>query len=141
MSYVKQVIVMRKDLGMPKGKMISQGAHASMKFILDNSIFSGDEEYFSMKMSSTNSDVIRSNRDAVELWMVSNFKKICVYVDSEEQLLSVIDLAEKSGLIVSKILDSGLTCFNGVPTLTCAAIGPAFEDQLVDITDDLKLLF
>ena len=31
----KQVIVMRKDLGMRKGKMIAQGAHASLKVVLD----------------------------------------------------------------------------------------------------------
>ena len=31
----KQVIVIRKDLNMRKGKMIAQGAHASMKVILD----------------------------------------------------------------------------------------------------------
>lgn len=31
----KQVIVMRKDLGMRKGKMIAQGAHAAMKALLD----------------------------------------------------------------------------------------------------------
>jgi len=29
----KQVIVMRKDLNMRKGKMIAQGAHASMAFL------------------------------------------------------------------------------------------------------------
>ena len=32
---VKQVIVMRKDLNMRKGKMIAQGAHASMRVLLD----------------------------------------------------------------------------------------------------------
>ena len=31
----KQVIVLRKDLNMRKGKMVAQGAHASMKAILD----------------------------------------------------------------------------------------------------------
>lgn len=31
----KQVIVMRKDLNMRKGKMIAQGSHASMAVILD----------------------------------------------------------------------------------------------------------
>ena len=31
----KQVIVMRKDLGMRKGKMIAQGAHASLKVLTD----------------------------------------------------------------------------------------------------------
>lgn len=32
---VKQVIVIRKDLNMRKGKMIAQGAHASMKVFFD----------------------------------------------------------------------------------------------------------
>ena len=31
----KQVIIIRKDLNMRKGKMIAQGAHASMKVISD----------------------------------------------------------------------------------------------------------
>jgi PTH2 family peptidyl-tRNA hydrolase len=31
----KQVIIIRKDLNMRKGKMIAQGAHASMKAIFD----------------------------------------------------------------------------------------------------------
>ena len=35
MDRAKQVIVMRKDLNMRKGKMIAQGAHASMKVLLD----------------------------------------------------------------------------------------------------------
>lgn len=34
MNEIKQVIVMRTDLNMRKGKMIAQGAHASMKFLL-----------------------------------------------------------------------------------------------------------
>ena len=32
---IKQVIVMRTDLGMRKGKMIAQGAHASMKVFFE----------------------------------------------------------------------------------------------------------
>jgi PTH2 family peptidyl-tRNA hydrolase len=32
---VKQVIVMRKDLNMRKGKMVAQGAHASMKVMME----------------------------------------------------------------------------------------------------------
>lgn len=38
MEKVKQVIVMRKDLNMRKGKMISQGSHASLKVFLDYNI-------------------------------------------------------------------------------------------------------
>jgi len=32
---MKQVIIIRKDLNMRKGKMIAQGAHASMKATLN----------------------------------------------------------------------------------------------------------
>lgn len=39
---VKQVIVMRKDLNMRKGKMIAQGAHASVDALL--SLFSRTEK-------------------------------------------------------------------------------------------------
>ena len=35
MKEPKQVIVMRKDLNMRKGKIISQGSHVSMKVFLD----------------------------------------------------------------------------------------------------------
>jgi peptidyl-tRNA hydrolase len=31
----KQVIVMRKDLGMRKGKMVAQGAHAAMVWLIE----------------------------------------------------------------------------------------------------------
>ena len=39
---IKQVIVMRTDLHMRKGKMIAQGAHASMKVFFDQMQDVGD---------------------------------------------------------------------------------------------------
>jgi peptidyl-tRNA hydrolase len=38
----KQVIVLRKDLNMRKGKMVAQGAHASMRAILNGARREGD---------------------------------------------------------------------------------------------------
>ena len=38
------------------------------------------------------------------------------------------------------IVDAGLTEFNGVPTKTCIAIGPANPDDIDEITKHLKLL-
>ena len=35
MKDIKQVIIIRKDLNMRKGKMIAQGSHSSMKVLFD----------------------------------------------------------------------------------------------------------
>lgn len=128
MKNIKQVIVMRKDLNMRKGKMIAQGSHASMKFILDNSI--KDKEGFTFKFP---------NED-IKQWLLGNFKKITVCVNSEEELLEIYEQAKKAGIIVSLITDNGLTEFNGVPTNTCIAIGPCEDSEVDAITGHLKLL-
>jgi len=127
MSKMKQVIVMRKDLNMRKGKMISQGAHASLKAVIEN-----------------------LEDPQVKEWLDGLFTKICVSVDSKEELFDIYDFAksliyytkddEKRVVPCAIIEDSGLTEFNGVPTYTCCAIGPA-EDTVIDqITGKLKLL-
>ena len=79
----KQVIVMRKDLNMRKGKMITQGSHASMAFLTKgggvycnlgtgipqvNYFMSSVEDYHEMEINH---------------WLRNSFRKICVYVNSE----------------------------------------------------------
>lgn len=117
MNKLQQVIVMRKDLNMRKGKMIAQACHASMKAVIENQL-----DY------------------RVKTWLSGAFTKICVSVDSEEELLAVYGKAKLHNFICAIIEDSGLTEFNGVPTLTCCAIGPATKEELQDITGGLKLL-
>jgi peptidyl-tRNA hydrolase, PTH2 family len=114
---MKQVIVIRKDLKMRLGKTVAQGAHASMKATLEN-------------MDHPN----------VKEWLSGMFTKICVQVNSEEELLAVYQRALDAGLIAAMIVDSGKTEFNGVPTRTCIAVGPATHEELAPITGDLKLL-
>jgi PTH2 family peptidyl-tRNA hydrolase len=134
---VKQVIVMRKDLKMRKGKMIAQGAHASMKVFFDRISFCDlvekldDKLIYEMKIIST---------PEMKEWAMGIFKKICVGVDAEQELLDVYNKAHDAGLPCAKIVDAGLTEFHGVPTLTCCAIGPANEDKIDIITGHLKLL-
>lgn len=125
----KQVIVLRKDLNMRKGKMVSQGAHASMKAILDWSIYEGNGLLTELPKGS-----------ALESWLNGLFTKICVSVDSEEELVDLYNKAMKAGLMVSMITDAGLTEFNGVHTKTCIAIGPDWSDEIDPITKHLKLL-
>lgn len=116
-SKTKQVIVMRKDLKMRRGKEMAQASHASMMFILKNE-----------KLT----DVQRE-------WVGSTFAKICVTVDSEEELLEIYNKAQSENLEVHLIKDSGFTEFKGVPTLTCLAIGPDYSDKIDKVTGHLKL--
>lgn len=114
---MKQIIVMRKDLGMRAGKMVAQGAHASLGATLKH-----------------------QDDPRVKEWLANSFTKICVRVDSEEELLAVYSPAGDHGLIRCLITDNGKTEFGGVPTMTCAAIGPDTDDALNPVTGHLKLL-
>jgi PTH2 family peptidyl-tRNA hydrolase len=102
---------------MRAGKAIAQGAHASMAVILEN-----------------------KDHPLVNEWLSGKFTKVCVRVESEEELLDTYNKAKKNGLLTSLITDSGLTEFHGVPTRTCIAIGPAYSEDLEPITGHLKLL-
>ncbi|RKX63744.1 MAG: aminoacyl-tRNA hydrolase [Tenericutes bacterium] len=125
---VKQVIVMRTDLGMRKGKMVAQGAHASVKSVVKELVKDRKGEY-----------TFHPNK-AMEEWLSGVFTKICVGVGSEEELEEVHDAAWLAGVPVCKIVDNGTTEFHGVPTLTCLAVGPDRAEKIDAITGGLKLL-
>ncbi len=124
----KQVIIIRKDLNMRKGKQIAQGAHASMKVLLDSAI--------------NNEDTLTIHLDdsALSNWITGLFTKVCVGVNSEKELVDLYKQALEKGLLCSLIVDSGLTEFDGVPTKTAVAIGPAYPEEIDPITGHLKLL-
>ena len=54
---------------------------------------------------------------------------------SPQQLPAVLDAA----LVVHLITDHGLTEFGGVPTRTCLAVGPDYDDLIAPVTGDLEL--
>jgi len=125
----KQVLVIRKDLNMRKGKMIAQGAHAAMKVLLDRAhkteisyvveIFEGDPMYY---------------------WLSDIFTKVVVGCDSEEELLLLKSVADMKGIRTALIKDAGRTEFHGEPTYTALAIGPDDIDIIDEVTGHLKLL-
>ena len=119
---IKQVIVIRKDLNMRKGKMIAQGCHASISFL--------------NKIITENLSI----PDIYTEWLKKGQAKICVGVDSLEELLDIYNKAKKDKLEVHLTKDSGLTEFKGNPTITCLAIGPDKSDKIDEITKHLKLL-
>jgi len=114
---MKQVIVLRKDLKMRKGKMIAQGAHASMIVLLDY-----------------------PKHEFVQEWLSGQFTKIAVSVDSEDELLELYEKAKEAKLPCSLVTDAGRTEFNGVATITSIAVGPGPIEEIDKITGNLKLL-
>jgi len=124
---IKQVIVMRHDLKMRRGKQIAQGAHASMSFIC-------------RRLQKAGSVSLDGLTDAQRAWLTGSFAKVCCRVDSEEELMQVHDKAVEAGLEVHLITDSGRTEFHGQPTRTCLAIGPDEGDKIDQITGHLQLL-
>jgi len=130
MNDIKQVIVIRKDLKMRRGKEIAQGAHASMKWLTSriqqpNTL---DPSHHDMNLMPVE-----------HIWVKGSFKKVCLYVNSEEELLEIHKSAQDIGLLSYLVTDKGLTEFGGVPTNTCIGIGPDFADKIDRITGHLKL--
>ena len=131
----KQVIVWRKDLRnmeghkVRTGKVAAQLAHASLKAILDKGELDENLSIMHIPMTPEMKD-----------WVLGRFTKVCVSVNSEEELMSVYNQAVNEGVSCSLVLDVGLTEFGGNPTFTCCAIGPAVVEDVDKITGKLSLL-
>lgn len=130
MSDTKQIIVIRKDLKMRRGKEIAQGSHASMAFLTKQFKNLDKMSYYGSKIEPTK---------AQKHWLQSGTRKITCYVESLEELLELDKKAKMLGVESNIITDSGHTEFNGVPTITCLALGPDFDENLDPITRELKL--
>lgn len=137
----KQVIVIRKDLKMRRGKEISQGAHASMGALL--SLFKKD----SLTNKLTDGNEFKTHRwvlssyddEPVEKWLNGSFTKITLTVQTEQELVDLQEKAKSSGIPCALIEDNGVTEFNGVKTKTALGIGPWWNDEIDKITGNLPL--
>lgn len=131
MKRVKQVIVVRSDLSMDKGKAFSQVAHASMKFLADK---------IRESMTASTEDTIPIHLSEPErIWLEGKFTKIVLGVSSEEELLSIKQKCDENVIVTSLIVDDGTTVFGGVATATCLGIGPDFAETIDSVTGHLKL--
>ena len=135
----KQVIVVRKDLTMRKGKIAAQVAHASMKAVLNQA----NREVITHPLSGpigVNLIIRLDSGSALYDWLDGIFTKIVVGCDSEQELLDLYQKAKEQSIINALIKDAGKTEFNGVPTFTALAIGPDYNQIIDKITSHLKLL-
>lgn len=129
---IKQVIVLRTDLGMRKGKMAAQASHASMKVFLDRKLASPDlANPLVLAIPLT---------EEMSVWIYGTFTKIVLGVESESDLLKAYEAARAAGIPAALIQDIGATEFHGVPTYTAVAIGPDEADKIDLITGSTGLV-
>lgn len=114
MNY-KQVILVRQDLKLPKGKLAAQAAHASVEAVL------------------------KSDKKIVEAWRSQGMAKIVLKVKDEKELVLYFQQAKEAGLVAALITDAGRTVI-APGTKTCVGIGPEREDKLDVVTGKLPLL-
>ena len=77
--------------------------------------------------------------DRTKPWLTGRFKKICVYVNTEQELLDLHQKAKDAGMVCSLIQDAGLTEFGGVKTYTAIAVGPDVEGKVDALCKHLPL--
>jgi PTH2 family peptidyl-tRNA hydrolase len=113
----KQVIVLRIDLEMSKGKIAAQAGHAAV---------------------SAAEKARKKNPDWWSAWIQEGQCKIAVKVHSKQELLELEKDAKKMKLPSALIADRGLT---ELPpgTVTCLGVGPAPSYQVDKITGILNL--
>ena len=114
----KQVIVMRSDLKMGKGKIAAQAGHAAV---------------------SASEEARKHFQKWWKTWLDEGQCKIAVKAKAETELLRIEDMARRAGLPCALISDRGLTQLEP-GTVTCLAIGPAPSREVDKITGKLALL-
>ena len=115
MSELKQVILARNDLKLPKGKLAAQCAHASVEAVL------------------------KSDKTIMNDWQRQGQKKVVLKVADEKELIKFFQKAKDMGFTTSLITDAGHTVV-APGTKTCAAIGPDDEEKIDMLTGKLKMM-
>jgi PTH2 family peptidyl-tRNA hydrolase len=111
----KQVILVRQDLKLPKGKLAVQTAHASVDCIF------------------------KTNKEITKKWKAEGAKKVILKVKDKKELLKYKKEAEKNNLKTALIKDAGKTVLEP-GTVTCLGIGPDKEEEIDKVTGKLKMV-
>ena len=137
----KQVIVMRRDLKMRKGKIAAQAGHACVEAVLMALVREGrlDQVRVTPEQTWVYLDDEATEPTPLSNWFDAGVAKICVYVDSEDALLDLAVRGRELGFAVALVRDAGHTEFHGEPTYTCLAFEPLSPEQIDPLTGELPL--
>lgn len=112
---MKQVIIMRTDLKMGKGKIAAQACHACLECYK------------------------KANSLDIRRWELTGQKKVVLKVSSERELLELHTLIKQTDLPCALITDAGHTQIKP-STRTCLGVGPGSDEEIDRLTGHLKLL-
>ncbi len=118
----KQAILIREDLGMSKGKIAVQAAHASVLAVLRTQEI---EKVFDKKI--------------IKIWNQQGMKKVVLKVTGETELFKYKEAAERASIKTAAIKDAGMTEL-APGTYTALALGPDKEDKIDEIVGKLETL-
>lgn len=114
----KMIMCVRTDLKMGKGKIAAQCCHATL---------------------GAYKRALKRTPDAVRAWEVLGQAKVCLRVDSEEEMLELAEKATVHGLINYTVVDAGRTQI-APDSKTVLSIGPAPLKEIDEVTGHLKLM-
>lgn len=135
---IKQIIIMRKDLNMRKGKIAAQAGHACLAATAK----AAAKQEHSISYDFEQHKCVTIGQQAylfLQDWFDNSYTKICLYVNSEDELIDINKQIEEAGFVTALIRDNGTTEFNGIPTLTCLAVEPLPAELIDPITGNLPL--
>jgi PTH2 family peptidyl-tRNA hydrolase len=118
----KMVLAVRADLGMTKGKIGAQCGHAVL----------------GAYRQILHSDNIQ-HKEWLELWETIAEAKVCLKVNSDQEITELSLLAKNKGLNAYVVVDAGRTQIAS-GSKTVLAIGPAPVQVIDEVTKHLKLL-
>jgi PTH2 family peptidyl-tRNA hydrolase len=113
---MKLALVMRADLGMGRGKIAVQAAHAAVAATLAG-----------------------LGGAVCDAWLEEGQPKVVLKAVSAAQLEDIVSHARTASLPVEVVRDAGRTQL-APGTVTCCAIGPAETERIDLVTADLSLL-
>ncbi|MGB9937423.1 MAG: aminoacyl-tRNA hydrolase [Methanobacterium sp.] len=112
---MKQVMIIRSDLKMGKGKTAAQACHASLGAFK------------------------KADPQKIRKWESEGEKKVVVKVKDLRELYEIYEIVKNTDIPIYLVQDAGRTELPS-GTVTCLGIGPAEDEKIDKITNELKLL-